>query len=78
MNSVENYVARRLAAESMEVDALIEQYKKYGYVSSHDITYLRVRIHELKMLCQHGLGDEKLIEISKKCYKKIVELDEKK
>lgn len=77
MTSIELYVSRRLADLSIETKEEEDFYIERGYLRQENVTDVRKRAHELKMLCEHGIGDEDLIELSKAVYSAIVTLDER-
>lgn len=76
MTSLETYVSRRLANLSSDTVTEKRYFEENGHLREHDVTDIRSRAHELKMLCEHGIGDEDLINLSKAVYNEIVRLDE--
>lgn len=77
MTSIEMYVSRRLAQLSIDTKAEEDFYEERGYLRQDNVTDVRNRAHELKMLCEHGIGDEDLISLAKSVYRATVELDER-
>lgn len=77
MTSIELYVSRRLAHLSIETTAEKEFYEEKGCLRQDNVTDIRKRAHELKMLCEHGIGDEDLITVARSVYCMICELDER-
>lgn len=76
MTRLEDYLSERLAHLSIETTNQRDCYKKNGYFKQETVTDIRKRAHELKMLCEFGIGDENLISLSKMVYNRIVEIDE--
>lgn len=77
MTSIKLYVSRRLAQLSIDTIAEEEFYEERGYLRQDNVTDIRKRAHELKMLCEHGIGDDDLIKLAKTVYGTIVTLDER-
>ena len=77
MTSIELYVSRRLAQLSIETTTEEQFYTTNGYLRQDNVTDIRKRAHELKMLCELGIGDENLITLAKIVYGTIVTLDER-
>lgn len=77
MTNIELYVSRRLAQLSIETTAEETFYDKRGYLRQDNVSDIRKRAHELKMLCEHGIGDEDLITLAKTVYETIVTLDKR-
>lgn len=76
MTSLETYVSRRLANLSSETVSEKRYFEENGFLRQNNVTDIRKRAHELKMLCEHGIGDEDLMSLSKVVYNEIVRLDE--
>ena len=77
MTRLQEYISSRLADLSIETGDEEKFYEERGYLRQENVTDIRKRSHELKMLCEHGLGDKDLIELSKSVYIRIVVLDER-
>lgn len=76
MTNIELYVSRRLANLSIETAEEENFYKDWGRLRQDNVTDIRKRAHELKLLCEHGIRDEDLIYLAKLVYSRIVVLDE--
>lgn len=75
MTSIELYVSRRLAQLSIETAEEKKFYEERGYLRQDNVTDVRKRAHELKMLCEHGIGDEDLMTLARNVYGAVVALD---
>lgn len=78
MTSLEVYVTRRIAHILAFIENETKFFEENAYFHQDELSYNRARAHELKMLCEYGIGDESLIEASKEMYRKIAALDELK
>lgn len=76
MTRLKRYLSERLAHLSIETTNERDNYKEKGYFNQEKVTDIRKRAHELKMLCEFGVGDEDLVSLSKMVYNRIVEIDE--
>ena len=88
MTSIELYVYKKKTCTKLSIDTTSTKRKSFqilrGWNSGRDrqdynvTSTQKMKKHdELKMLCEHGIGDENLITLAKSVYCTIVELDER-